>query len=66
MLARFVPKLQIPRVISNMPETKIALKWAEFGLVQFPKVLTWAVPGAVFGKLSVCLELTSTLILING
>jgi hypothetical protein len=49
MLARFVPK--IPRVISNMPEIKIALKWAEFGLVQFPKVLTWAAPGAVFGKL---------------
>eukprot|EP01040_Poterioochromonas_malhamensis_P019633 gene19633-23243_t len=46
MLARFVPK--IPRVISNMPEIKIALKWAEFGLVQFPKVLTWAAPGAVF------------------
>eukprot|EP01042_Synura_sphagnicola_P009197 gene9197-11811_t len=38
----------IPRVISNMPEIKIALKWAEFGLVQFPKVLTWAAPGAVF------------------
>lgn len=50
MLARFIPKFQIPRVIANMPETKIALKWAEFGLVQFPKVLTWAAPAAVFGK----------------
>lgn len=49
MLARFVPKIRIPRAITNLPEVKIVLKWAEFGFLQLPKVATWVLPGAVFG-----------------
>mmetsp|Transcript_31623 Transcript_31623/g.23445 ORF Transcript_31623/g.23445 Transcript_31623/m.23445 type:complete len:90 (-) Transcript_31623:102-371(-) len=48
MFARFVPRVGVPSFVKNLPEYKIALKWAEFGFTQLPKLIAWGAPAAVF------------------